>query len=326
MPVLNSRYSPPRILRQGDMHTILPHYLGAPVIPKGRGVTLSLADNDEVELFVHESINPSGIAIISHGLEGSINSPYIIDTIKRCTDAGLIAVSWNMRGCGEKPNQNPYWYHSGDTRDLQSVVEWVTKVPSWQTLPLYMIGFSVGGNITLRFLADTNIVTSRIVAAVCVSVPVDLEGSAITLAAPRNRRYMKYLLAPLKERMRIKATQFPGLVDVSQIDTIKTFYDFDTRYTAPLHGFGSVEEYWSTQSSLGMLPKITTRTLLVSARDDPFLSPSCFPTEAAEKNPNFFVEYPSYGGHVGFLSSPLSCRRWISKRALDFLTSNYEVG
>jgi predicted alpha/beta-fold hydrolase len=132
---------------------------------------------------------------------------------------------------------------------------------------------------------------------------------------------MKYLLAPLKERMRVKATQFPGMVDLSGLDQITTFYEFDSRYTAPLHGFSSVDEYWRSQSALFLLHAIKVKTLLLSAQDDPFLSKSCFPFELTSSSKYLYGEFPKHGGHVGFLNSPFNRSRWMSERVLNFFTA-----
>jgi predicted alpha/beta-fold hydrolase len=322
MPLLPNTYSPSILLRQGDLHTLLPHYLGAQTVTPSRSLWLKLPDNDEIEIFCYcSSPSPTRLIVISHGLEGSVRSPYLAEAIHRFTRAGFAVVAWNMRGCGGRYNNSLHWYHSGYVGDLLAVVDWTRKEEEFRGLPLHLLGFSVGGNITLRALALSNIVLSCCVTAACVSVPIDLEGSALSLAKPRNRRYMKYLLAPLKERMRVKATQFPGMVDLSGLDQITTFYEFDSRYTAPLHGFSSVNEYWRSQSALFLLHTIKVKTLLLSAQDDPFLSKSCFPFELTSSSKYLYGEFPKHGGHVGFLNSPFNRSRWMSERVLNFFTA-----
>lgn len=319
MPILSSSYSPSKLLRQGDFHTLLPHYLGAPPVTPNRSFFMKLSDNDEVEVFVYSSTpSPTRLVIISHGLEGSVKSPYVVEAIHRFINSGFVVVAWNMRGCGGRANHLLHWYHSGYIGDLVAVVDWVLGEDEFRALPLHLLGFSVGGNITLRAIALSNLISSRCVTAACISVPIDLEGSAVSLAKPRNKRYMKYLLAPLKERMRIKANQFPGEVDLSGLDEMETFYEFDSRFTAPMHGFTSVEEYWSSQSALHLLDTIKVRTLLLSALDDPFLSESCFPSEITSQSNYVYGEFPKYGGHVGFLNSPFSRTRWMSERVRNF--------
>ena len=319
MPLLSSTYSPPRLLRQGDFHTLLPHYLGAPNVTPSRSFLMKLSDHDEIEIFVYSATpSPTRLVVITHGLEGSVMSPYVLEATHRLINSGFVVVAWNMRGCGGRVNNCLHWYHSGYIGDLLAVVEWALGEDQFRDLPLHLLGFSIGGNITLRAVALSNFILSNTVAAACISVPVDLEGSAVSLAKPRNKRYMKYLLAPLKERMKIKAAQFPGMVDLTGLDHITTFYEFDSRYTAPLHGFTSVEEYWRSQSALFLLDTIKVKTLLLSALDDPFLSDSCFPSQLTAQSSHVHGEFPKFGGHVGFLNSPFSRGRWMSERVLDF--------
>jgi len=182
------------------------------------------------------------------------------------------------------------------------------------------VGVSIGGNITLKYLGErAQTISSRIRAAVAVSVPMDLRGSARELAKPKNTIYMQYLLRPLRARMREKAARFPGHFDITGLDSIRTFQEFDSRFTAPLHGFASVEEYWEQSSSLHFLRSISIPTLLVTAKDDPFLSPACIPYDIALRQEKIFLETPERGGHVGFIDSLRLGTTWLDRRAATFL-------
>jgi hypothetical protein len=262
------------------------------------------------------------LAIISHGLEGSMNRSYVTGMAHALVQAGWDVLTWNMRGCGGPPNKLPTWYHSGKSDDLAAIVNHALTLPYTDVA---LVGFSVGGNITLKYLGEmSKDCSSRLKKAVVFSVPVDLRGSAEQLAKPRNRLYMEYLLRPLRTRMREKARQYPTLFDIKGLDTIKTFREFDERYTAPMHGFRSVDEYWDTSSSMHYLSRVPVPTLAISAQDDPFLSRSCFPVERIRDIPHILFETPAHGGHVGFLDSYSLGSTWAEKRAVEFLAGSEE--
>jgi predicted alpha/beta-fold hydrolase len=257
------------------------------------------------------------LAIISHGLEGSLNSSYVLGMSQALLENGWDVISWNMRGCGGVPNRLHTWYHSGKSDDLKVVIEYALTRPHRE---IALIGFSVGGNITLKYLGElSNTVSPKIRKAIAISVPMDLKSSAEQLARPINRVYMEYLLRPLRARMRHKKSLFPSLFSIEGLDSIKTFREFDERFTAPFHGFNSVEHYWSASSSRRFISGITIPTLAVSSLDDPFLAPECFPFDVARDHPLFSLETPTYGGHVGFLNSYSLASTWIEGRTLEFL-------
>jgi predicted alpha/beta-fold hydrolase len=286
--------------------------LGAPLRK-----TLELSDGDFLNL-EWLCANNQRLAIISHGLEGSSQSSYVQGMAARLLAAGWDVLTWNMRGCGDTPNRLVTWYHSGQSSDLRLVVQ---EALAQHQGHIALIGFSVGGNITLKYLGEEgSALASRIRHAVVVSVPMDLRGSAEVLSRSRNRLYMEYLLRPLRRRIREKASRFPGVFDITEISSIKTFREFDERFTAPFHGFSSVDEYWEQSSSRAYLKDISLPTLAISALDDPFLSPSCFPIEIARNHPHLLLETPRHGGHVGFLDSLSLKTTWLEKRVVSFLT------
>jgi predicted alpha/beta-fold hydrolase len=234
--------------------------------------------------------------------------------------AGWDVLTWNMRGCGDVPNQLVTWYHSGKSEDLKAIISHIDPLPYRE---IALVGFSVGGNITLKYLGEEGSrIPQKITRAVVISVPMDLQGSADALAKRRNAIYMQYLLRPLRRRMRAKKVRFPDQFDIRALSRITTFHEFDRRFTAPFHGFASVADYWSSSSSLNYLPSISIPTLAISALDDPFLSPSCFPHGVAEQHPMLFLETPRHGGHVGFIDSLSLDTTWSEQRVLQFLSGN----
>jgi predicted alpha/beta-fold hydrolase len=316
MPLVTSSFSPPVILRSPHTQTIVPALFRKPAVMTTATHSLETSDSD-ILLYRHYQAGNGRLAIVSHGLEGSFDSSYVRGMVKALLSSGWDVLTWNMRGCGDMPNRLVTWYHSGKSEDLKRVVAHACALSYDQ---LSLVGFSVGGNITLKYLGEesTN-VPSTITCAVVLSVPMDLEGSADALAKPGHRIYMQYLLRPLRRRMRHKKERFPTLFDIQGLSRITTFHEFDRRFTAPFHGFRSIQEYWSASSSLHYLTPISVPTLALSALDDPFLSPSCFPHDIARTHPHLYLETPKHGGHVGFWDTPSWRSTWAELRILDFL-------
>jgi predicted alpha/beta-fold hydrolase len=228
---------------------------------------------------------------------------------------GYDVLLWNMRGCGRQPNRLSTWYHSGKSDDLARVV---LHAQTLYQSAISLVGFSIGGNITLKYLGEQS--RKGIGRAVAISVPCDLRSSANTLAKKENQIYMQHLLRPLRKRILEKQTRFPNLFNCRELGSISSFYEFDRRFTAPIHGFSSVDDYWDNCSSLRYLSRIATPTLLVNALDDPFLGPECFPFNEAKNNPHLVLETPKYGGHVGFIDSFRIHSTWIERRVSHFLS------
>ncbi len=254
----------------------------------------------------------TSVAILSHGLEGSSQRAYIKGMASALNRHGWDVAAWNCRGCSGEPNRRLSSYHSGSSRDLKTVIDHVAD--DYDTIAL--VGFSLGGNLTLKHLGEMG-PNTRASAAAVFSVPCDLAASSTALARPVNRIYMKHFLVSLRNKIQAKMRLFPGLVDDTGYARVRTFRDFDDRYTAPLHGFRDAEDYWTQCSSRQFIPEIRIPTLLVSAQDDPFLAPECFPVAEARKSPFFHLEIPGRGGHVGFNNG----RSFYSEtRTVQFLT------
>ena len=181
------------------------------------------------------------------------------------------------------------------------------------------MGFSMGGNQTLKYLGERDrAIPSQVSAAVAVSVPCDMEGAAEVLSLPSRAPYMAYFLRTLRRKVEEKHSRFPDRIDIDGLDRIRTFSEFDDRYTAPLHGFDSARHYWRESGCLRFLEHIDVPFLLINASDDPFLSPDCYPSRIAEANAAMTLEMPPWGGHVGFVT-PGQELYWSEKRAADFL-------
>ena len=325
MPLLtSSSYSPPNYLglgmgsgfADGHLQTILPAlFRRVPRITRERE-RIETADGDFLDLDWNRDHRSESLVIITHGLEGNSSNASIQGMAAAFHRAGWDALSWNLRGCSGEQNRLLRTYHSGAWEDLQSVINHAAG--SYHDIAL--IGFSIGGNITLKYLGDLGAsVHPRIRGAVAFSVPCDLASSARAMESLGNLIYMEHFMRDLRRKIREKAAAFPGAVSTERLDRMRTFREFDGTYTAPLNGFLSAEDYWAKASSKPSLAGITVPTLLISALNDPFLGPECYPTEIAETHPDLHLELPQSGGHLGFIQT--GNEYWSESRALEFLSA-----
>lgn len=251
---------------------------------------LELADGDFLDL--DWCIRGGGrLAVLCHGLEGSSRDHYMRGMTRALGARGWDVLAWNYRGCGGEPNRLLSSYHSGKTDDLDAVIRHALTTRDHRTIDL--VGFSLGGNLILKYLGESPGRTDRrLRRAVVFSVPCDLACSAGALSKWRNRLYMGRFLRALTEKLAEKDRRFPGRIDLSGLEKMSTFAEFDDRFTAPLHGFQSALDYWSRSSSRQFLNALSVPTLLVNAANDPFLGPRCYPFAEAEANPRLFLEVP----------------------------------
>lgn len=318
MPLLAvSDYVPPRWLPGGHAQTIFPAiFRRVPVITRRRE-RLETVDGDFLDLDWNRTGSPR-LAILSHGLEGNAHNACVQGMATALARAGWDALAWNFRGCSGEPNRLLRSYHSGVTEDLAIVVERALAEPGVRTIAL--VGFSLGGNVTLKYLGERGgDMDPRVIAAVAFSVPCDLAASSRALERRANRLYMDRFLVSLSAKVREKMKMFPGALRDDGLDGMRTFREFDAAYTAPLHGFRDAEDYWARASCRSDLPRIAIPTLLVQAGNDPFLAPECFPGEEARASRWFHLEAPAAGGHIGFTPRSGAGEYWSETRAADFL-------
>ena len=309
------RYRPPLWLRNGHVQSIWSTLFRKVDLAEPESEVIATSDNDELHLDWYRQ-GSDRLAILCHGLEGNSRRPYMRGMARALLSDGWDVLAWNFRSCGGVMNRQPGFYHSGATGDLARVVQ---HGLGDGYLKLVLSGFSMGGNLVLLYIGDQGAqLDCRIVGAATFSVPCDLAGSARMLALPSRRLYMKRFLTDLRAKMKTKARQFPDLIDVRNFDAIRNFRQFDDRYTAPLHGFHSAEDYWARCSAVTQLRNIKVPALMVNALDDPFLSPSCFPQEPATLGAQVRLETPKWGGHVGFVERSQDNYYWSERRAVAF--------
>jgi predicted alpha/beta-fold hydrolase len=317
MPIVASRFHPPAFLCNGHIQTILPVLLPRRLRIAFERERLELEDGDFLDL---DWVRRDGdkLAILSHGLEGCSDDRYNRGMAAALHAAGWDVLAWNFRGCGKEMNRLLRLYHSGETGDLSAVIRFAAMKYS----RIALIGFSLGGNLTLKYLGEAS-PHRAVIGAAAISVPIDLAASARTLDQRwSNRIYLRRLIKSLIAKVETKALTFPDQLDASLSSTVRTFHEFDNRYTAPIHGFRDAEDYWRKSSARQYLDRITVPTLLLNARNDPFLTPECFPFVEAEQNSCLFFEAPKSGGHVGFVDLTRGSEPWSERRVVEFLVTS----
>jgi uncharacterized protein len=317
MPVLhNSDYQAPFLLQNRHMLTIYPSLFRSIKPASYRRERISTPDNDFLDLDFSEQGNKS-IVIILHGLEGNSTRKYVLGMVHIFNGAGFDTVSMNFRGCSGEPNRNLRFYHSGETGDLHAVIAHLVSLQKYTAI--HLVGFSLGGNVTLKYLGEQGAAAAGVItSAVAISVPCDLKSGSAELEKRHNIIYMQRFIRDLGHKLRLKEQQFPGSIRLDNYGEVKSFRQFDDRYTAPMHGFKDALTYWEQCSSRPLLGNIRIPALIINAQDDPFLGKECYPYEIAAASPYVFLETPHQGGHVGFVRFGEEFY-WSEKRALMFL-------
>lgn len=302
-------------LGTGHVQTLFPVLFRPKPVLAYQRTRFELSDGDFVDLDWSCADNKR-LVLILHGLEGHSQRKYVCGMALAAQTHGFDVLAMNLRGCSGEPNRKLGMYHSGWTQDLHEVLLWLDGNHQYQSVDL--IGFSLGGNIILKYLGESaGLVPDVVRRTVAFSTPCDLEDAARALDRPQCRLYTWYLIRQLREKIMHKARLFPGVLDIKGLDQIRTFRTFDDRFTAPIHGFRDAVDYWRKSSCKQFLHKITRPTCLINAADDPFLGPRCFPIQEARNNPCLTLVIPPTGGHVGFVGS--GGKYWSEWMAMLFL-------
>lgn len=268
--------------------------------------------------------DPQGELILVHGLEGSSASGYARSMVHAALQRGWVTHRFNMRGCGRfgeatADELSLTSYHAGQTSDLLAVLRERRRVSS---LPIFVIGFSLGGNVALKLAGELEEGAGGLLAGVCaVSTPIDLAACARALAEPQNFIYQGRFLNRLKDRIRRKNRLAPDVYTLEHLPKIRTIEEFDDHYTARLFGFGTAANYFRTQSSNQFLERIRVPALLVQSKDDPLVPFPVFEHPAFASNPCLTLLAVEHGGHLGFLSRG-KARFWLDGTVLDWAEKN----
>lgn len=318
MPIIErSSYRAPFCLRNGHLQTIL----ASSVRKADAGLyvreRIDTSDGDFLDLDWSRT-GSRRVAVLSHGLEGSSHRPYVVGMARMLNRSGWDVVAWNYRSCSGEMNRTLRMYHNGSTDDLDLVVRHALAAGAYDALGL--VGFSLGANLSLLYLGQSGeTLDRRIRCAAVFSAPCDLAASSRALAAWQNRLYMVQFLRSLHEKVLQKMEAMPGRISDEGYDRIRTFKEFDDRYTAPLHGFRDAGDYYAQCSCGRVLHRITVPALVVNAADDPFLAGGCYPVAAAAQSRQVHLETPASGGHVGFMEIAGDGAYWSERRAAEFL-------
>lgn len=312
-------YTAPFWLPGGNVQTIYTAlFLNGPEIAYRRE-RWELEDGDFIDAdWVDAASEDVPIVVLFHGLEGSSQSFYALDLMHAVKELGWRGVIPHFRGCSGEPNRLPRAYFAGDVDEIEQMLR---KIKSqYPDAPIYAVGVSLGGNALLKWLGVTGKRASELViAAVSVSAPMDMSAAGHTLDKGFNRIiYTARFLETLKQKAIQKAERFPGILDVKAIEAASTFQEYDSLVTARLHGFRDAEDYWARTSSKSGLININLPTLVINAKNDPFLPDSVLPT-MEEVSPSVVLEQPLDGGHVAFPGSPFPGNiDWLPSRILEF--------
>lgn len=260
------------------------------------------------------------LVIVLHGLEGSSASPYAQGMLAAVAARGWRGVVMHFRGCSGELNRLPRSYHSGETGDIAHVLALLRE--RWPQASCAAIGYSLGGNVLLKYLGERG-AAAGLDAAAAVSVPFLLHDSADRLDRGFSRFYQKILVGSLVQKVAQKFARMRSPIPLDGVAASRNFREFDDRVTAPLHGFNDAAEYYERSSSRQYLRGIAVPSLIVQARDDPFMTPAVIP-EAGELAPSVRLEVSDRGGHVGFVAgaAPWRPRYWLEDRIPAFLAEH----
>ena len=315
-PAALRSYIAPRWLPGGHAQTIFAALSPPPAVAFTRE-RWDTPDGDFIDLDWAGPPDATRHLVLFHGLEGSSNSHYARAIVRSALAEGWLCVVPHFRGCSGELNRLPRAYHSGDSAEI----DWILRrlKAGSPSAEIYAVGVSLGGNALLKWLGERAEDAVQVVAhAASVSAPIDLAAAGRALGSGFNMVYTRMFLDTLKRKAAAKLAQFPGSFDGKAMRASRTLYDFDNAVTAPLHGFRDTDDYWARASSWPLLGGVRVPTLVLNARNDPFL-PEGVLARTCNAAKHVTLEFPATGGHVGFLSGPFPGRHgWLATRILDF--------
>lgn len=316
--IVSSSFRPHPLLRNAHLQTLVPTLTRAQIPLDIRRERLELDDGDFVDLGRLEDCE-GPLVVLIHGLGGTFDSKYLRGLAHHLRAQGFEPVLLQLRGGGPEPNRLPRCYHHGDTGDLRYL--WKRLRATYPGRPLFSVGWSLGANVLLKAMGEEGDAASPD-AAVAVCAPFRLEDCAEHLRHGFARVYQNYLLRSLKvmARRRHGPLPVPAGVDLAAALVARDFFEYDDAYTAPINGFIDARDYYARCSSGQFLRYIRRPTLIINARDDPFMVPSILPT-ADTLSPHVTLELTERGGHVGFLGprSGAESAYWLEPRIAEFL-------
>ncbi len=317
-------YRAPRWLPGGQLQTLYAYYHGATPIFRYRRERWETPDGDFIDLdWVEPSPVTSNFVVLFHGLEGSSWSHYAVGLMNELTRRGWLGVVANFRGCSGEINRLPRSYHSGDSAEVHWILTRLKKMHPCHRI--FTVGISLGGNVLLKWLGEQgDRALGTVEKAVAVSSPVDLAHTAARLDHGLNKIiYTRSFLRSIKLKALAKIHANGLNLDGKSIRRASTFREIDDLFTAPIHGFKDAVDYWTRSSAKPWLKLIKIPTLLIQARNDPFLTRESFP-DTSEVSPSMALEYTVAGGHVGFVAGKFpGSLGWLPSRIVGFCRARY---
>lgn len=332
MPLIeNITYQPSLFYRSTHINTIYTALWRPSLHLNYERERIETPDGDFMDLD-WSKVGSDKLLICVHGLEGHARKPYMRGMMHYFNQnhrkngenneiqAGWDSVGINLRGCSGEDNRLLYSYHSGKSEDLDLVVEQIRAQKKYKQIAI--VGFSIGGNLVLKYAGEKGInIPSEVTHVIGFSVPCDLTNSSIEIEKRKNWLYLTQFLFTMKPKARQKALRFPNTFDLKKALKARNFREFDTAYTAPVNGYKDCFDYWDHASCLPFLKNIAIPALIINAKDDTFLSSTCFPYNIAEENRHFHLEVSPRGGHLGFMSTDTEGYIWTEHRAWNFIHS-----
>lgn len=313
-------YRAPAWLPGGHLQTIYPYFFRRVPVPMLERTRWDTPDGDFVD--VDWLPGPAGapLVVLFHGLEGCSRSHYARALLRAFGRHGWRAAVPHFRGCSGEPNRLARAYHSGDHAEI----DWMLRAVAHGApdTPRFAVGVSLGGNALLKWLArEGDRAGALVLRAAAVSAPVDLAAAGHLLGRGFNRFYTWNFLRTLKRKSLAKLAAHPGIYDRRAVARATSLYEFDNLVTAPLHGFRDTDDYWTRASTRSELRGIAVPTLIVHARNDPFLPGAHLPGPQ-EVSPEVTLEYPEEGGHAGFVSGAFPGNLdWLPERLLAYFSA-----
>jgi predicted alpha/beta-fold hydrolase len=307
----SSAYRAPWWLPGGNLQTLYAALIRRPGIKWARE-RWDTPDGDFIDVDrLHGSAN-APLVVLFHGLEGSSGSHYAAALARELNRLGWRGAVPHFRGCSGEPNRLPRAYHSGDAAEIR----WILRRfhAEAKHAPLFAVGVSLGGNALLKWLGEDREAKRVLAAAAAVSAPFDLMAAGEALGRGFNLLYTRAFLATMKHKSALKLERFPGAFDGKAMRRARTLREFDDAVTAPLHGFRDTDDYWTRASAKPLLTRVEVPTVLVNARNDPFMPEEALP-RSEEVSAAVRCEFPSEGGHAGFVSGPFPGNLgWLPRR------------
>lgn len=320
MPIIESEYKCHRAFRNGHIQTILPLLTRRkPKIESIKEVFIT-PDNDRLTTFFYKNESSLKLTIITHGLEGTAEDPYIISMAKNLVESGYNVLTWCMRSCDGQINHTPKFYNAMDFGDLEFLID------KFETNfgEINLVGISLGGSVTANYVGrKSENILNKINKTVLISTPLDLVSSAKSLESNINRYLYHWIfVSSMKKKVFEKSKIMELPIDLENIKNSRFIGDIDEHLIRPLYGFESGHHYRTEASSLPFLHQTKRPIFILNAQDDPFLAHQSLPFELAKSNELIFLEAPRHGGHVGFIKKPSDRYHWQEKRLLEFLNSS----